>query len=571
MNMFQPQAEQAAWTPPKIDPAALQALLHAAPIDTRPFTAAMKEFSANVDPSVLAELQADYMRQLSSLWSDMLASKTPTIADRRFGSPEWQSNPLSAFHAAVYLLNARFLNALADAVQASPRARQKIKFAVQQMVDAMSPANFLVSNPEAQQKLIETKGESLAKGIAHMLEDMKKGRISQSDESAFEVGRNVANTEGAVVYENELFQLIQYKPLTKSVYQRPLLLVPPCINKYYILDLQPDNSLVRHAVEQGHSVFLVSWCNPDASLGHLTWDDYIGQGTLEAIRVTQEISGQEQLNMLGFCVGGTILASALAVLAARGEHPAASLTLLTTLLDFSDTGVIDVFIDEAQVAMRERTIGKGGLMPGRDFASAFSSLRPNDLVWNYVKTNYLKGETPPPFDLLYWNSDSTNLPGPMFCYYLRNMYLENNLRKPGRLTVLGENVDLSLIDAPVFVYGSREDHIVPWAAAYESTALLNPRRRKRNRFVLGASGHIAGVINPPAKKKRSYWVNEEPALTAEAWLAGAAEHPGSWWPEWTAFLKQNAGKQVAAPKRLGNAKYKPIEPAPGRYVKVKAE
>lgn len=569
-NMFQPQGAFPTWAPPNIDVNAWQSMLQTPPLDTRPITATIKEFGATLDPATVAELQADYMKQMSALWQDMLASKTPTIADRRFTSPEWLSNPLNAFNAAVYLLNARFLNALADAVQATPRARQKIKFAVQQMVDAMSPANFLVSNPEAQQKLMETKGESLQKGIALLLEDMQKGRISQSDESAFEVGRNVATTEGSVVFENELFQLIQYTPLTKSVYERPLLLVPPCINKYYILDLQPDNSLVRHAVEQGHTVFLVSWCNPDASLGHLGWDDYIERGAVQAIRVSQDISGQEQINALGFCVGGTILSSALALLAGRGENPVASLTLLTTLLDFSDTGVIDVFIDEAQVRMREQTIGKGGLMPGRDFASAFSSLRPNDLVWNYVKTNYLKGEAPPAFDLLYWNGDSTNLPGPMFCYYLRNMYLENNLKKPGKLSVEGEPIDLAKIDAPVFVYGSREDHIVPWVSAFESTRLLNPNKRERNRFVLGASGHIAGVINPPAKKKRSYWTNDKPVASAEEWLAGAVEQPGSWWPEWTAFLSANAGKQVAAPKRLGNATYQPIEPAPGRYVKQKA-
>ena len=388
----------------------------------------------------------------------------------------------------------------------------------------------------------------------------------------FEVGRNVATTEGQVVFENALFQLIQYKPLTQSVHERPLLIVPPCINKYYILDLQPENSLVRHAVEQGHTVFLVSWCNPGPELGHLDWDDYIEEGAIRALRVVQEISCQEQINGLGFCVGGTILAAALAVLAARGEQPVASLTLLTTLLDFTDTGVLEVFIDEVQIAMREQSIGKGGLMPGRDFASSFSSLRPNDLVWNYVNSSYLQGETPPPFDLLFWNGDSTNLPGPMFCYYLRNMYLENNLRQAGKLSVLGEKVDLGRIDAPTFIYGSREDHIVPWVAAYASTGLLNPKKRTRNRFVLGASGHIAGVINPPAKKKRSYWINDAANVkSADEWLAGATEHPGSWWPEWSAFLKKHAGKQVAAPKRFGNARYKPIEPAPGRYVKVKAD
>jgi polyhydroxyalkanoate synthase subunit PhaC len=571
MNMFPPPTDANAWMSQFTDPNAWKTLLNAPQIDTKPLTATVKEFGATIDPSAVARLQTDYMQQLSSLWQELLGSKSPTVADRRFAAPEWQSNPLHAFNAATYLLNARFLMAMADSVEATPRAKQKIRFAVQQMVDAMSPANFLVFNPEAHQKIIETKGESLTKGIAHMIEDLQKGRISQTDESAFEVGRNVATTEGTVVFENELFQLIQYKPLTKTVYERPLLLIPPCINKYYILDLQPENSLVRYAVEQGQTVFLISWCNPDASLGHVTWDDYIQNGAIEAIEVVQEISGQDQINALGFCVGGTILSTALALLFGRGEQPVASMTLLTSLLDFSDTGVIDVFIDEAQVTMREQAIGQGGLMPGRDFTSAFSSLRPNDLVWNYVKANYLKGENPPAFDLLYWNADATNLPGPMFCWYLRNMYLENNLKVPGKLTVAGEKVDLSSIDVPTFIYGSREDHIVPWVAAYESTSLLNPKKRNRNRFILGASGHIAGVINPPAKKKRSYWTNDHAAANAEEWLSGAKEHAGSWWPEWSAFLAKNAGKKVNAPRKAGSIKYKPIEPAPGRYVKVKAE
>lgn len=571
MNMFPPQTGSNAWLSQMADPNAWQAWLKKPPIDTKPITATIKEFGATIDPTVVSNLQTNYMQEMSKLWQDMLGPQKPTIGDRRFAAPEWQSNPLHAFNAAAYLLNARFLMAMADAVEASPRAKQKIRFAIQQMVDAMSPANFLVTNPEAQQKIIETKGESLTKGISYMIEDMQKGRISQTDEAAFEVGKNVATTEGMVVFENELFQLIQYKPLTTQVYERPLLLVPPCINKYYILDLQPENSLVRYAVEQGHTVLLVSWVNPDASLGHLTWDDYIVNGAIKAIEVTKEITRSEQINALGFCVGGTIIATALAMLYGRGENPVSSLTLLTSFLDFSDTGVIDVFIDEAQVAMREQSIGKGGLMPGRDFASAFSSLRPNDLVWNYVKTNYLKGEAPPPFDLLYWNADSTNLPGPMFCWYLRNMYLENNLRVPGKLAVAGEKIDLSKIDTPAFVYASREDHIVPWVSAYASMPLLNPKKRNRNRFVLGASGHIAGVINPPAKKKRSYWTNDGAADGAEEWLRNAKEHPGSWWTEWTDFLAKYAGKKVAAPKKLGNAKYKPIEPAPGRYVKVKAE
>lgn len=526
--------------------------------------------SAMVPPDKLAALQKDYFDEMSTLWAALMAQRAPDLRDRRFSDPAWQSNPLHAFNAAVYLLNARYLNALAEAVEADAKTRRKIRFATQQAIDALSPKNFLATNPEAQQRLVETKGESLTRGIMHMLSDLRKGHISQTDETAFEVGKNVATTEGAVVFENDVMQVLQYRPLTKEVHERPLLIVPPCINKFYILDLQPENSLIRYAVEQGHTVFVVSWVNPDASLGHLSWDDYVERGVIAAIDTALAISGQKQLNTLGFCVGGTLLAAALAALAARGRKPAASLTLLTTMLDFADVGTIDVYVDEAQVLQREQAIGKGGLMPGRDFAAAFSSLRPNDLVWNYVESNYLKGEDPPPFDLLYWNSDSTNLPGPMFCYYLRNMYLENRLREPGVLAVNGDALDLGKVQAPAFIYASREDHIVPWLSAYASTGLINQGKRGANRFVLGASGHIAGVINPPAKKKRSYWVNDKLPASADDWMAGAVEHPGSWWTEWSDFLAKHAGKRVKAPARYGNARHKPIEPAPGRYVQVKA-
>lgn len=535
-----------------------------------PGLAANHAVHAMVPPEKLTELQTAYMDEMTRLWTGLMTQHIPEIKDRRFSSPAWKSSPYHAFTASTYLLNAKFMNALADAVEVDEKIRKKIRFAVQQGIDAMSPSNFLATNPEAQQKMIETKGESLTRGIMHMVADMRRGHISQTDETAFEVGRNVATTEGAVVFENKVMQLLQYRPLTPKVFKRPLLMVPPCINKFYILDLQPDNSLIRYAVSQGHTVFVVSWVNPDESHSGTTWDDYIESGAIAAIETAQAISGEKQINVLGFCVGGTILSTALAVLAARGKKPASSVTLLTTMLDFSDVGGIDIYVDEAQVMQREQAIGKGGLMPGRDFAAAFSSLRPNDLVWNYVESNYLKGEEPPPFDLLYWNADSTNLPGPMFCYYLRNMYLENKLLIPGRLSVSGEPVDLGRVQAPAFIYASREDHIVPWASAYVTTGLINTGKRSNNRFVLGASGHIAGVINPPAKKKRSYWTHDELPAAADQWLAEATEHPGSWWTEWTEFLASHAGEQVAAPKKYGNARHKPIEPAPGRYVKVRA-
>ncbi|MEB0141158.1 MULTISPECIES: class I poly(R)-hydroxyalkanoic acid synthase [unclassified Undibacterium] len=572
MKTFDPQAMYSEWMSQLVTQNPWQTWMKPpAAVSQAPVLDLLKEAGATIDQAALTQLQNDYMREFAQLWQDFASSKLPDLRDKRFASPGWHNHAMHSYSAASYLLNARFLMALAESVQAPAKTKQKIFFAVQQIIDAMSPANFLVTNPDAQTKLIETKGESLAKGITQMLADMQKGRISQTDESAFEVGQNVATTAGTVVFENRLFQLIQYQPLTKTVHQRPLLMVPPCINKFYILDLQPENSLVRYAVEQGNTVFLVSWANPDDSLAQVTWDDYVEEGAIKAIEVARAISGVEQINAFGFCVGGTIISTALAVLAARSVHPVSSLSLLTSLLDFSNTGILDVFVDEMQVGLREKSIGKGGLLAGRELASTFSSLRANDLVWNYVQANYLRGEAPPPFDLLYWNADSTNLPGPMFCWYLRNTYLENKLREPGALTVAGSPVDLGRIAAPVFIYGSREDHIVPWEAAFASTRLLNPQAAKNNRFILGASGHIAGVVNPPAKKKRSYWHNDEAVATPADWLAGATEVAGSWWPLWSEFLAEHGGAMRKAPTKPGSAAYPAIEPAPGRYVKVRAE
>jgi polyhydroxyalkanoate synthase subunit PhaC len=528
----------------------------------------------------VTELQTSYLQESTELWNRTLQAPTAAPADRRFAAKDWATNPASAYTAQMYLLNARTLLQMADHLQGDEKTKQRIRFAVQQWVDAAAPSNYLALNPEAQRKALDTQGESLAHGIKQLLNDVRQGHMSQTDESVFEIGRNVATTEGTVVFENELFQLIEYKPLTAKVFERPMLFVPPCINKFYILDLQPENSLIRHTVAQGNRLFVVSWRNPDDSLKHTTWDDYIENAAIRAIELVQEISGSKQINTLGFCVGGTILSTALAVLAARGQKPAASVTLLTTFLDFTSTGVLDLFIDETMVQMREMTLGPkspggGALLKGQELATTFSFLRPNDLVWNYVVGNYLKGETPPAFDLLYWNSDGTNLPGPMYCWYLRNTYLENNLVVPGKLTVCGEKVDLRKIDAPAYVYASREDHIVPWEGAYRNTRVLGgpgATRAKPVRFVLGASGHIAGVINPPAKGKRSHWIGAGAALPEQAqdWFDKAKEVPGSWWPDWSAWLAGHAGKQIAAPKSPGSRKHPAIEPAPGRYVKQKA-
>ena len=534
--------------------------------------------SITFEPSKLLELQQRYIAGASALWNQGLKAgqEAAAPADRRFSDPAWQASPVSKFLASAYQLNATTLMGLAEAVESDAKTKARLRFAVEQWMAASAPSNFLALNAEAQKKAIETRGESIAKGLANMLHDMKQGHVSMTDESIFEVGKNVATTEGAVVFENEYFQLLEYKPLTEKVYEKPFLMVPPCINKFYILDLQPENSLIRYATAQGHRTFVMSWRNPDQSMAKKTWDDYIENAPIKAIEVVQEITGADTINALGFCVGGTILSTALSVLAARGEKPVESVTLLTSLLDFSDTGILDIFIDETSVKYREAEMGKGGLLKGKELASTFSFLRPNDLVWNYVVGNYLKGETPPPFDLLYWNSDSTNLPGPFYAWYLRNTYFENNLIKPGNMVVCGEKVDLGKLDMPFYLYGSREDHIVPIGGAYASTQILPGKKR----FVMGASGHIAGVINPPAKKKRSYWTNDQLAssrtsgdkypASQEDWQKNATEHVGSWWPDWSDWLQSHAGKQIAAPKTYGSRKFKAIEPAPGSYVKVKA-
>jgi polyhydroxyalkanoate synthase len=524
----------------------------------------------------LKALQDELLLNQSRLWQATLAKSVGQEADfaiqadatdRRFSAPEWTSSPIYDFIRQNYLLNSKYLLDVMEILPIDdPRAKEKLRFAARQYSDALSPANFAATNPEAIRLAVETKGKSITDGINNLIKDMEKGRIAMTDESAFEVGRNLAITEGQVIFENSVMQLLQYAPLTDKVAKRPILFVPPCINKFYILDLQPDNSMIRFLIEQGFTVFLVSWKNPGAEEGNLVWDDYLEGGPITAIHIVQEISKRKDLNLVGFCVGGTLLASSLAVLAGRGEKPAASLTLLTTMLDFSDTGEISLFIDDKFLATKEATIGKGGLMQAMELQNTFSMLRPNDLVWNYVANNYLKGQKPQAFDILYWNSDSTHLPGPFACWYMRNMYFNNFLRIPGKLEMCGVRVDLGQLDMPVYLLASREDHIVPWHTSYQSTRLLSGEKR----FVLGASGHIAGVVNPASKNKRSYWTNEDLKADAQSWLAAATENKGSWWNDWLVWMKRFTDGEKAASKAYGNSKFKPIEPAPGRYVKERA-
>ncbi|MEO8827116.1 class I poly(R)-hydroxyalkanoic acid synthase [Lapillicoccus sp.] len=537
-----------------------------------PWTTAVSEFT---------KWQRNGLQQAAAAWAAAIpgaGKAAEPMTDKRFAGEAWNKDPRFDALARAYLAHTKLMREALEAAPLDERSKAQWGFALRQVTDALSPANMLATNPEALQLAVETGGASLVEGMRLFTEDLAHGRVQMTDTTAFEVGRNVGATPGSVVYQNELIQLIQYTPTTAQVYARPLVIIPPCINKYYILDLQPANSFVQHAVAQGHTVFLVSWRSAGPGQETLTWDDYIEQGVLRAIDVARRVSDTETVNTLGFCVGGTLLASALAVRAARGEHPAASLTLLTTMLDFSETGEIGLLISERGVAQREAAVGTGGLVKGIELAQVFASLRANDLIWPYVVNSYLKGKPPPAFDLLYWNSDDTNLPGPMFCWYVRNTYLENKLRRPGGTVQCGEPVDLGAVQIPAFVYASKEDHIVPWQTAYASTQLLSGEVT----FVLGASGHIAGVINPPAKNKRNYWTSGGSRSTDSSggpsrlesdpdhWFETAESIPGSWWPAWIDWLVPLSGPQVPARTELGSSEFAPIEEAPGRYVKEEA-
>ena len=523
----------------------------------------------------IAELQSEHLMRLYQLTEHAIKSAAgaqteadlaPARGDRRFNGTEWRDNSLYSLLKQCYLLNARYCADFVEALDMDEREKHRLRFFTRQVVEAMSPTNFIATNPDVVKLATDTEGQSLRAGLDNLMADLGRGSLTITDEDAFEVGKDVATSRGAVVFENELFQLIQYEPATGQVAVRPLLIVPPCINKFYILDLQPANSFVRFAVEHGMTVFMVSWRNPDASCGHFGWDDYVEHGAMRAIDVARSISGADKVNVVGWCVGGTILSSALAILRTRGDESVHGVTLLTTMLDFREPGDLGAFVDEESVRQRELTIGKGGIYRGAELGFVFQTLRSKDLIWPNVINHYLKGKSPERFDLLFWNADVTNLPGPMYCWYIRNMYLENNLRHPNRLTMCDTAVDLGRIDLPAYVLATVEDHIVPWRSAYRTTGLLGGDTR----FVLGASGHIAGVVNPASKNKRSYWISANRCEDPATWLAGADEKPGSWWNDWMAWLKPGAEEQLPARAQLGSNLYPPGESAPGRYVKAKA-
>jgi len=502
----------------------------------------------------LAALYQDHVAGLAELWRSLAGRREPGAL-------------LHEATARYHRLNAQFLDRLIDVADIDARARARLRFFARQFVEATSPANFAMTNPEIMQRAVESQGESLATGLRNLLADIGRGRLTMTDESAFTLGIDLATTPGAVVFEDELMQLIQYRPLTETVGLRPLLIVPPCINKYYILDLRPENSFVRYALGEGNAVFMVSWRNAGEMIAGAGWDDYL-ERIVRAIAAAAEISRADKVNALGFCVGGTLLGCAAAILRARGDERLASLTLLAAMLDFSDTGELGLLIDEASVAARERTIGRGGLVRAGEFAFVFAMLRARDLVWPNVVERYLKGGKPRGFDLLYWNADGTNLPGPMYCWYVRNAYLENNIGVPGRTIQCGTPLDLGRIDVPVYLLATRGDHIVPWQTAYRSAALVGS---DEVRFVLGSSGHVAGIVSPPSSSKRHFWCGGKIGQDPEEWLATAEPQPGSWWSDWASWLRPHAGRRVKARRKLGGLAFRPIEPAPGRYVREKAE
>jgi len=528
-----------------------------------------------MDPSALAAASVNFwidsMRLWQSSWLKVLGQEAEPVArpaqgDARFKDEEWSDNFLFDYIKQSYLIAARHIQHAVAGVQGLPEESQKkIAFFTRQYVDALAPSNFAATNPQVLRETLTSGGQNLVKGLANLLADIEKGegqlRISMTDEEAFRLGQNVATTPGKVVFQNALLQLIQYQPSTSEVYRRPLLIIPPWINKYYILDLRESNSFIKWAVDQGHTVFVVSWVNPDAKLAEKGFDDYLTEGALAAMDAAMQAVGEKQLNVIGYCLGGTLLGCALAWLAAKGDRRVGCATFFVSLLDFSQPGELGVFIDEAQVENLERRMNERGYLEGSEMASTFNLLRANDLVWSFVINNYLMGKDPFPFDLLYWNSDSTRMPARMHSFYLRNMYLKNKLGVPGAVALAGVPIDLSKVTVPAYFISTVEDHIAPWKTTYKGAKYLGGEVR----FVLGGSGHIAGIVNPPAAKKYHYWTNEAFADTPEAWLEGATQHPGSWWEDWQRWMeKQNGGDKV--PARIPS---KAIEDAPGSYVMQK--
>ena len=533
------------------------------------------------DPAAAAQRAAEYNRRFfettMEVWSDATArfwglppqeKEEEKRPDKRFAGPEWENNPFYQTLKESYLLASAYLLNEAEKTDGQDTEEQRrLKFHLKQFVDAMAPVNFLLTNPAALRRITETGGTSLAEGTRNLLADLKEGRLSMTDTTAFELGENIAVTPGKVVYKNDLIELIQYEPTTEQVYETPILFFPPWINRYYILDLTAEKSMVRYLVEQGFQVFMVSWKNPDASMSDTRFEDYMTDGPLAAAEVIRQITGSEKVNPVGYCVGGTLLAVTEAWLAAgRDESPFNASTFMVALQDFADVGDTAVFIDEPQVEFMEQSMMERGYLDNRKMANMFNLLRSSELIWANVINNYLLGQKPPAFDLLYWNADGTRMARDAHSFYMRNTYLENNLIEPGKVEIKGRPIDLGEIEGEVYAVGAQRDHIVPWYSAWRIGQLTNATTR----FALANSGHIAGMINPPSSGKGRHWVNEGgdagEAKTAEEWLQNATEHEGSWWEDWTNWLEPRSGKKVDPPG-VGSVHYPPIEDAPGTYVK----
>jgi len=528
------------------------------------------------NPAKLMQAQIGFWQDYLTLWQHtarrMMGEPAPAVIaedqkDKRFKDEAWRDNEVFDFIRQSYLLSARYMQGLVhDAEGMDEKTAQKVDFYTRQFVDAMSPTNFVMTNPEVLRRTAETGGENLLKGLSNLLTDLERGqgnlRIRMTDESKFKVGENIAVTPGKVVYQNDLMQLIQYTPTTEKVLKRPLLILPPWINKYYILDLRPKNSFIRWAVDQGHTVFVVSWVNPDARLAEKGFEDYMLEGPYAALDAIEKATGEKSVNAIGYCLGGTLLSATLAHMAVKKDTRIKSATFFTTMVDFTEAGELGVFIDEEQLKALEAKMQKRGFLEGREMATTFNMLRANDLIWSFVVNNYLLGQDPFPFDLLYWNDDSTRMPARMHSFYLRRMYQQNDLIKPGGIELLGVKLDLRKIKLPTYILSTREDHIAPWASTYRATQTYTGDIR----FVLAASGHIAGVVNPPDAGKYSHWVNAELPADPEAWLAGSTELAGSWWPDWQRWVSGQDPAQVPA-RKPKNA----IEDAPGSYVKVMAQ
>ncbi|MGQ0664188.1 MAG: PHA/PHB synthase family protein [Pseudomonadota bacterium] len=530
------------------------------------------------DPARLVQAQISLWSDYLALWQTtarrMLGEPTepliaPSAEDRRFKDALWDENYIFDYIKQSYLLSARWIQSTIREVEGlDEKTAKKVDFYTRQFVDAMAPSNFALTNPEVIRTTFETGGENLVKGLSNLLADLERGKgqlaIKMTDLEAFQVGHNIGLTPGKVVYQTDLMQLLQYEPSTATQHRRPLLIIPPWINKFYILDLRARNSFIKWAVGQGHTVFIISWVNPDRKLVAKTFDDYLVEGPLAALEAIEAATGEREVNAIGYCLGGTLLACALALMAARGDNRFKSATFLAAMVDFAEAGELSVFIDEEQLAALEERMSENGYLEGRDMATTFNMLRANDLIWSFVVNNYLLGKDPFPFDLLYWNSDSTRMPAAMHSFYLREMYQENRLSK-GEVRLLGERIDLTRIKEPVFILSTREDHIAPWKSTFVATRLY----KGPVRFVLSASGHIAGIVNPPADRKYCYWTNDRMAKTPEEWLATAEQHAGSWWSEWDRWIRDHAGGEAPA-RKPGEGQLAPIEDAPGSYVMVKA-